>query len=283
MYKITAVITTYNRPVEYINRALVSIEKQTYPVFETIVVDDNRFAGDCQGGLSDMSLEIKKLCENRAIYIKQPKGNAGANAARNLAIDNAKGDFVAFLDDDDEWLPEKTEKEMALFDEETGLVFCSGIQSEEGKSEIPYYNLKIFNCCPTHADMLRRDHIGSTSQPIIRKSVFEKCGKFDENMPARQDYEMWLRITSKYKVRGVPDKLFVHHIHSFDQITKSTDKAYRGYRLVYKKYKADYKKDIQALLTIKKNIYKNQPGLLGKINWFKFRVKRKILRMCKVI
>lgn len=124
---ITAIITTYKRKPEVVQRALRSIEIQTYQASEIIMVDDNPI--DVEG--KELSDALKNLCKNRAIYIKQPKGNAGANAARNLGIDNAHGDFIAFLDDDDEWLSEKIERQMALFNEDVGLVFCSGILHEE--------------------------------------------------------------------------------------------------------------------------------------------------------
>ena len=275
MHTVTAIITTYNRPVEIINRALESIEKQTFPVLEILVVDDNHFSEGRPGVLSDLSISIRELCKNRAVYIKQPKGNAGANAARNLGLDNAKGDLVAFLDDDDEWLPQKIERELELMDEDTGLVFCGGIMSENGV-RLPYFTLKCFNPSPGYLDMLRRDCIGSTSNPLIRKSVLEECGRFDEDMPARQDYDMWMRVSKKYRMTGTPETLFVHYNHGEGQITGSKIRSFIGYSRLFEKNRDAYRKDIQAWLTIKYFIYQNQPGRRGKINYFLVRAARKI-------
>ena len=227
--RVSAIITTYKRPASVIEKALNSIEAQTYPVFEIIVVDDNPF--DTEG--KKLSVSVKKLCENRATYIKQLKGNAGANAARNLGIEKSNGEFVAFLDDDDIWLSTKIEKQIASFDDDIGMVFCSGIcheiHSDGTVRELNYFNYDCFKSNPNHIDLLRFDYIGSTSHPLIRKSVFKKCGLFDESMPARQDYDMWIRITKAFRVVGIKEKLFIHTLHENGQISKNKQKSYLGY------------------------------------------------------
>lgn len=271
---VSAIITTYKRKPEVVQRALRSIERQTYRVSEIIVVDDNTI--DVEG--KKLSATLKNLCKNRAVYIKQPKGNAGANAARNLGIDNAHGDFIAFLDDDDEWLSEKIEKQMALFNENVGLVFCSGILHEELGGvvyESDCYNFNNFNSNPSYLDMLRSDCIGSTSQPIIKKTVFKKCGKFDEDLPARQDYDMWIRISKYYNIVGIPEKLFIRNMHENDQISRSKEKSYIAYKRLYEKYHDEYCKDVMAWLNIHVYITMNQKGLAGRAKCFLYRAARK--------
>ena len=109
-YDVSVIIPTYKREPEVLLKAISTVEQQTYPVSEIIVVDDNPF------DLSELSAKIEATVSKRAVYIKQPLENAGANAARNLGIQNAHGEFIAFLDDDDEWLPEKLNKQIRIFD-----------------------------------------------------------------------------------------------------------------------------------------------------------------------
>ncbi len=278
--KITAVITTYNRPPEIVDRALKSIESQTFPVTEIIVVDDNPFSS------SDLSNSIRSVCADRAVYIKQPKGNAGAAAARNLGIKNAHGSYIAFLDDDDEWLPQKIEKEMALFEDGVGLVFCGGIcHVLSGDSwgsvleEYDYFNLRNFNREPSHNNLLLDDCIGSTSQPVMRMDVFQKAGMFDEEMPAGEDYDLWLRISKHYRIAGVPEKLFIHNLHENGQLSKNRDRAYRAYKRLFEKYKDEYNQNRLAWLDIHVMIEKNHDGILGSSMLFYYRMLRKIYRI----
>ncbi|MBQ8117274.1 MAG: glycosyltransferase family 2 protein [Lachnospiraceae bacterium] len=287
-HTISVIISTYKRKPEVINKAIMSIEQQTYPVSEIIVVDDNSFENN---HLSRLSAQIKASLTNRAVYIKQPLGNAGANAARNLGIHNAHGEFVAFLDDDDEWLPEKINKQMQEFDQDKdgklGLVFCGGIRREllhkGGYVECDYYNLKEFKECPTHEDMLKHDYIGSTSHPLIRRSVFDKAGMFDEKMPARQDYDMWIRISKYYELKGIRDKLFIHNLHEGEQISKSRAKAYRAYGMLYEKYKDEYNHNLEAWLYIQVAIALNQGGIIGCLRFFAIRAMRKAYYIGKAI
>ena len=249
---ISVIITTYNRKSHIVRRALDSVKDQTYYDLEIIVVDDNPFEN---GEHSVLSIEIEKEVSRDAVYIKNPEGNSGANKARNIGIEYSKGDYIAFLDDDDYWLPEKLLKQITVFDSandsELGLVFCSGlVLDENNKTSSDYYTFEIFKEKPTFLDLLRYDYIGSTSQPLIKRDVFDVCGKFDEKLPSRQDYEMWIRISNQFHIVGIKEKLFVYVRHNYSQITKSNDKAYKGYSAIYEKYKDDYKKDFLAYINI---------------------------------
>lgn len=243
---VSVVITTYKRPPEAVENAVKSVLDQTYQDFEILIVDDNL----------NNSEESKHIAESfsgreRIRYIKQD-GNKGACAARNLGITNAKGEYVAFLDDDDTWEPQKLEIQLERFkdaDENVAMVYCLGDVVDV--STIPptvseYYTTGLFKNEISFHDQLKYDYIGSTSQGLIRKSVLVKLGGFDESLPARQDYEMWLRISKNYKIYGVKKVLFHYIQHGMEQITKSPKKAWTGYKLVYKKYYDDYRKDPDA-------------------------------------
>ncbi len=243
---VSVVITTYKRPPEAVENAVKSVLDQTYQDFEILIVDDNL----------NNSEESKHIAESfsgreRIRYIKQD-GNKGACAARNLGITNAKGEYVAFLDDDDTWEPQKLEIQLERFkdaDENVAMVYCLGDVVDV--STIPptvseYYTTGLFKNEISFHDQLKYDYIGSTSQGLIRKSALVKLGGFDESLPARQDYEMWLRISKNYKIYGVKKVLFHYIQHGMEQITKSPKKAWTGYKLVYKKYYDDYRKDPDA-------------------------------------
>ena len=117
---VSAIITTHNR-IELLKRAILSVKNQTYPNIEIIVVNYNSNDGTTEylNKLSDSSSNILH------VYIS-PDESRGGNYARNQGINNAGGDYVAFLDDDDEWMPEKIEKQMELFQQDPlyGMVYC---------------------------------------------------------------------------------------------------------------------------------------------------------------
>lgn len=238
---VSGIITTYKREAYIVDRAIKSMIAQTYSLFEIIVVDDN-------DNDSSFCLELKTLCDQYELvkYIKQD-GNKGACAARNLGIENAKGYFIAFLDDDDEWLPEKIEKQIGIFrktDDRVGLVSVSGYLLNEDTNEKSYYfNYKMYKPSPSFQDMLSGDYVGSTSQPLIKAECFKKLGGFAVNQPARQDYEMWLRISRYYQIACSLELLFIHRMHDGEQISRNTKRAQQGYLNIYRWYKADYKKN----------------------------------------
>ena len=252
---VSSIITTYKREPSVVESAINSVEEQTYPNIEIIVVDDNI-------SYSRESELINQMCKKhpKVRYIKQ-NGNKGACAARNLGILNSKGEFIGCLDDDDLWLPSKIECQIEHFtDESIGLVFSNGIRREiESGDERPYNAmLEEGDTFVTFNDMLHVDRIGSTSNPLIRKQCFKNVGLFWEEQPARQDYEMWLRITQKYKAYGLGERLFVHTIHTGDQISRNKKKAYIGFRNVYKRYHNEFKKDPKAENFITENMLINR-------------------------
>lgn len=271
MYTITGIITTYKREANVVKRAIQSMQTQTYPLLEIIVVDDN-------GTDDPLCAELKVVCENycNVTYVKQD-GNKGACAARNLGIEKAKGEYLAFLDDDDEWLPDKIEKQIEVFsktEKNVGLVSVSGyLFNEDSGEKDDYFNYKTFDPNPTFKDMLAMDYVGSTSQPLIKAECFRKVGGFANEQPARQDYEMWLRISRVYKIVCLKDQLFVHRIHEGEQISKNPKKAQRGYLNIYKWYRDDYRKYPEAEISIINRIICHR-GTDSRLKYLSFYLRR---------
>ena len=196
--KISVVIPTHNRDEE-LKRAVDSVLCQTMQPEEIIVVDD---------GSEDETPDILRGYDEKGIRgFRQP--NRGVSAARNTGIEVSKGDWISFLDSDDWWLPGKLEEQIKFHDRFPELLISqtdeiwlrNGIRINPRK-----YHLKkggwIFDLC------LERCMI-TPSAVLINKRIFEEIGMFDEGLPACEDYDLWLRITHKYPVGLIDEKLVV--------------------------------------------------------------------------
>jgi glycosyltransferase involved in cell wall biosynthesis len=228
-YVVSVVIPTYNR-ANLLGRAIRSVINQTYPDFEILVIDD------CS---KDNTEEVVKgFSESQLKYIRHGK-NKGGSAARNTGITSAKGEYIALLDDDDEWLPEKLEKQIQKFktvSHKVGVVYtgCSEIMESSGKinfESIPDIRGNIY------INMLRDCFIGSPT-PLIRKDCFNKTGLFDETLLSNQDWDMWIRLASYYEFDLVPEILAKRYIHG-SQISISLKARIQAYENLIKKYKME--------------------------------------------
>ena len=244
---VSVIITTYGRAGNLIYEAINSVRNQTYKNIEIIVVDDNGVGTEHQKMNEEMFFGEKDIK-----YIPNIK-NSGAQVSRNIGILASKGEYIACLDDDDIWMPEKIEKQVALMESENlGLVYCNGYRfynNDLNNKKLYQYNF-ISDRELDYFTELRSDRIGSTSIPLMRKDCFAQTGLFDVDMPARQDYEMWLRFCRYFRVKGINEPLFYYRYHEGARITKSQSKEVRSYHLLWKKYKDDYKRDDNARANI---------------------------------
>lgn len=249
---VTAVITTYKRKAQQLKKAIDSILRQTYNKIEILVIDDNETG-------SVYSADIIKSIEwNDRLRYLSCNGNKGACYARNLGIENAKGDYIGFLDDDDEWKKDKIQTQLEAFTDGVGLVSVRGTIYDCNKNtSTPYFEKVPYKEYVTTSDLLIQDYIGSTSQPLILKEALIRCGGFTDSLPARQDYDMWIRISKKYKIRCLNEDLFIYNLHEGDQITKHPEKAMLGYEHIYKTNKLELKELPAA-----------RDAILSKITWY---------------
>lgn len=259
---LSVIIPTYKRDFITVEHAIVSIENQTYPDKEIYVIDDNR--GE---EAEKYSAGIKKgLAERHAgVHYVKTGAKHGAQAARNKGIEVSHGCYLAFLDDDDVWEKTLAEKEIALLEtnERAGMAYCMGynVFTVNGKAEIDDFPI----CGPFKTEndfrrMLRADGIGTTTQAIIKRSALEDVGGFDETFPARQDYEMWLRLGKKYLLVGVPERLYYHSIHEGEQISKHVDRSIRSYNMLLEKYHDEYRRDPSARRYMYVNLLREYKG-----------------------
>ncbi len=196
--KVSVIIPVYNRPI-LLRRAVKSVLAQTYQNFEIIVVDD--------GSSEDVTKVVHGFHDERLKYIRHLE-NKGAAAARNTGIRIAQGEYIAFLDADDEWFPKKLESQLQVFESgssQLGLMYGGYIVvSKDGKM------IRAFRPqCKgwVYEDLLLGKCIKTTSTIICKRVVFEKTGMFDELLPPTEDYDMWLRIARYYAVDFVKGPL----------------------------------------------------------------------------
>lgn len=209
-YFISVIIPTYNRK-EALIKAVDSVLSQTYTNFELIIVDD--------GSTDDTSLMFKDNDnENGKIkYIYQENG--GVSKARNIGIKFAKGEFISFLDSDDEWFPKKLEKQIDFLKKNKNIKIChtneiwikNGVRINQHNKHKKYggwiYQKSLYLC------------LISPSAVIIHKSVFEDVGMFNEEFKAGEDYDLWLRITPYYEIGFLDDFLIKKYGGHEDQLS----------------------------------------------------------------
>ena len=208
MHLISVIIPTYNRE-KVLPRAIASVLAQKDAEFELLVVDD---------GSTD---NTKQVLESRSsnpgartgdlgsmTFFFRSEKNCGPSAARNLGIQHAKGEWIAFLDSDDEWLPEKLKVQLKFFEKNPDYLIC---QTEEiwirnGKRVNPMkkhkkYGGQIFEKCLPLC-------VVSPSAVMMHRKLFDKVGLFDESLPACEDYDLWLRIAARYPI-GLIEKPYI--------------------------------------------------------------------------
>ena len=237
-FMVTAVITTHNRK-ELLGRAIQSVLSQTYKDIELVVVSD---------GSTDGTDEMMKQYEgdDRIKYISYYPGKGG-NFARNTGIKAAKGEYVAFLDDDDEWLPTKIEKQLKIMesDPEIGLVYTGthNIYVDLGIT----YDSKPVQHGDLSKDILLFNIVGSTTTVMVRKSVLNTSGLFDESLGAMQDYDLWVRVCQVAKVGVVTEPLVnYYNYNNSGQISVNVKKYESAYDKVNQKYELILKDNLST-------------------------------------
>lgn len=205
---LSVIVPTHNRR-NALKRALKSVDAQTLPAGEVIVIDD---------GSTDQTRAMLRSEFPHIVYRSQQ--HRGVSAARNLGIRQSRGEWLAFLDSDDEWLPNKLEKQIAALQNEPHLKICH-------TNEIWIRNGKRVNAMKKHAKKggWIFEHClplcaMSPSSIIIHRSVFERVGLFDEKLPACEDYDLWLRITAHYPVLLLAQPLILKYGGHDDQLSK---------------------------------------------------------------
>ncbi|MCY4050879.1 MAG: glycosyltransferase family A protein [Gammaproteobacteria bacterium] len=205
--KISVIIPTYNRK-HLIDRAIRSVLAQTHSAYEILVIDD---------GSTDGTSDMVASTFPKVNLIQQT--NLGVSSARNTGIAESSGDWLAFLDSDDEWLPDKLKLQAELLSQNRGKIIHTdeiwirnGRRINPGKKHCKpsgwIFSNCLLLCCV------------SPSSIMISRSVFDELGKFDESLPVCEDYDLWLRMSALYPFALVNKPQMVKYGGHPDQLSK---------------------------------------------------------------
>ncbi|MGN0620893.1 MAG: glycosyltransferase [Porcipelethomonas sp.] len=234
---ISCIITTYKREVPILKRAVDSIVNQTYKDIEIIVVND---APD----QADLREEIKLMLQDYNFDIKYivHDVNKGACAARNTGISASAGEYIAFLDDDDEWIENKLEIQLQEIEKDnSALVYGDYVFIDaQGEEHIKKPSFKYLTGKNDFEKLLCFNYIGSTSFPLIRTSALKSAGGFNINLKSSQDHEMWLKIAENNKISYI-EKPLVRYYYSEVSITRSISNREQGYSYLLEEFRDAYR------------------------------------------
>ncbi|XKT75430.1 MAG: glycosyltransferase family 2 protein [Patescibacteria group bacterium UBA2103] len=236
--KVSVVIPTYNR-VDLLKKAIDSVAAQTYRDFEIIVVDDGE----------DSPEEMLAAFSNLSITYHKNEKKLGGGGSRNKGVSLAAHDVIAFLDDDDSWVPEKLEKQVAALREhkEALFCFCAVLNVFPDKEERTHV---VEGLSDVHLLSLRRFKGFLTSGLVVYKDVFERIGGFDATFPSHQEAELMIRLSREGKGVGIDEPLVRMNLaHGRDHIGGNIERRIKGREMLLKKHEGVYKehKDIYAL------------------------------------
>jgi glycosyltransferase involved in cell wall biosynthesis len=229
MTRVSVVIPAYNY-ARFLGETIQSVLDQTFRDFELIVVDD---------GSTDNTMEVvSSFKDNRIQYIYQENG--GLSSARNTGIKASKGEYIAFLDSDDIWLPENLELKVKLLDShpDAGLVcsdayfFDNNTGANLGRSwHDPKRSHHRFD--PVRAtrqplmEILRWGFFIGPCATIVRRQVFIAVGYFDESISPHEDWDLFVRIVQHFSIEIIDMQLLKVRVHS-TSLSKNQEKMYQG-------------------------------------------------------
>jgi len=228
---VSVVIPTYNC-ARYLPDAVASVWAQTRDAFEIIVIDD---------GSTDKTKVALKPFMDKIFYIDFVN-NKGLPFARNTGIQQSQGEYVAFLDADDIWLPEKLQTSLDYFERypEIGMVYSKHINIDEkgciraGKIKRSLPSGNIFQ------KLYSEENFVICSSVVVRKEVFYTAGTFDTGLINCQDWDLWLRIAYYYKVAGI-NKALTKYRHSSKSLSKNRTNVLKYQKVVLEKIYRQFK------------------------------------------
>lgn len=212
--RVSIVTPTYNR-AQFIGITVRSVLGQTMADWELLIVDD--------GSTDDTRRVLEPyLGDSRIHYLYQP--NQGQSAARNLALDNSRAEFIGFLDSDDIWYDNKLERQLEVFAANPGVHIVHGDEAslDEHGRVISRHNMQRYSGRIT--PQLLADNSVSITTALVRRECFDSMGGFDRRYGVADDYELWLRLSARYRFYYEPGLVAGYRIMA-DQI--SSDKCRR--------------------------------------------------------
>jgi GT2 family glycosyltransferase len=200
---VSVIIPTYNR-ASLIGRAIQSVIDQTYQDLEIIVVDD---------GSTDGTGDILRRYDERIRSFRHPQ-KKGAGSARNTGIRQAKGQYLAFLDSDDEWLEKKLETQIEAFRTASpmvGVVYTGTWRVKGEKRWLIPNPAEVPGDGALRGSLLSGTYMVLTPAALVKKECFEALGGFDERLTALEEWDLWIRLSKRYRFLYVDEPLVIWH------------------------------------------------------------------------
>ena len=228
MSRVSVVIPTRNR-AGLLRAAIVSVLAQSFQDFEIVVIDD---ASD-----DDTPSVIAGLADDTRISYFRHAKNLGEAASRNAGLAHARGEYIAFLDDDDTWLPEKLAAQVEILDrspERIGAVYTAydrvDIKTGATLSTVPAEKRGDI-----YGDLREQNWVGCPSAVMVRRVCFDKVGLFDKQIKFGVDYDMWIRISRHYEFEVIDRPLVRYSVHA-RRLSTDTGTILRGKQNQLEKY-----------------------------------------------
>jgi glycosyltransferase involved in cell wall biosynthesis len=202
---VSVVLITRDRPAK-LEGALDSLTEQTYPALELVVVD---------GSEESVESLVRRCAGDVPVTYRRDDG-VGAGAARNVGMRAATGTYVAFLDDDDRWLPRKIERQVETFAPGVGVVYTGQFTVRDGErvgGRTPSLSGRVTE------QLLRGTPCSPTSTIMVRQTLFDETGGFDEQFPVWEDREWYVRLSQHGTFQPVPAQLVQRGFGEYDQLT----------------------------------------------------------------
>ena len=253
---VSTIIPTYDR-VEDVTLAVRSALAQTHGAQEVIVIDD---------GSTDGTSERLRAEHGDAIRILRTE-RLGVSGARNHGMAAARGDYIAFLDSDDDWRKDKLEKQVAYLEArpDFGMVLTDVMQMDRSRRE--YDVIQRRDAIPEDGDVLRhvlRQPSLAPSSALLRRRVYEELGGFDSSLPTAEDIDFHLRVALRFKI-GVIDEPLTRAMRGHDGLSALV-RTYSDYLYVMERYLLDHRHEIPAedrRAALREASLRNMRGLLA--------------------
>ncbi|WP_155302134.1 glycosyltransferase [Desulfosarcina widdelii] len=257
-YLISVITPTYNRR-NFIGSAINSVLNQSYKNIEHIIVDDGS-----NDKTSDLVRDIQKSDPRVKYYYQE---NKGQSSARNFGLKLAMGDFICFLDSDDIFLEEHIEKCLKVFKKnpEVDIVYGDWIPINEKGIKKNIKNLKRYTGKITY--QLFCNNCVSMNSVMVRSKCFKEMGGMNENCEVADDYDLWLRLSTKYKFYYIPEPLAYYRI-SIDQISSNKMKRFEANEKILLNFIRNYPKSLtnEQIKDGLSRFYLRKARYLGSIN-----------------
>jgi glycosyltransferase involved in cell wall biosynthesis len=258
--KVSVIIPTYNHRA-YIEETLESVFRQSHASTEIIVVND--------GSPDDVAQVLRPLVEAKRIrYVEQ--ANQGQSVARNTGLQLATGDFIAFLDDDDLWPPDKLEGQLAFFRSHPDAIAVAGPaitnwRQAHGFQVVPYTVM-------SGEQFFRGNPITSPGQTLVRADVLRRIGGFDAKVQGAEDFDMWMRLQKEGAFYFGGSLALFYRVHEHN-MSRNTEQMFTATSRVLEKHLTG--RPLREHLRLRRTAYRFLDGYKGeelrKLLWLRLR------------